>query len=212
MNHTLKLFILCTVFLNSFAQAARTSPQSLFRDGDIIFHKSQSRQSAALQEATGSPWTHVGILFSNGTKWYVAEAVEPVRLTALNTFINRGKNKEYRVYRHKVLDTPNTSAKLEKLKEELSGYMNISYDIFFEWSDDLIYCSELIYKAFYDSLNVEVGVVQKIGELKLDGPQVKKLIKDRLDRIGRKLNLNEPIVTPISQMQDSELRVIYVSR
>jgi hypothetical protein len=187
------------------------SPRSSFRDGDIIFQKSQSAQSAALREATQSPWTHVGILFSDNGKWYVGEAVQPVKITPLAAFIARGKNKEYRVYRHKALDVPDTKDAVAALKAALLAYQGYNYDIYFEWSDKQIYCSELVYKGYYKALGLEVGTLQKIGDLKLDGPQVKKLIKDRLAKIGRSLNLNEPVITPISEMLDPNLRLIYRS-
>jgi hypothetical protein len=203
--------IILTMVTTFAAGAVKFKPESYFKDGDFIFHKSQSAQSPALQEATGSPWTHVGLLFTEAGKWYVVEAVEPVKITAFEAFVNRGKNKEYRVYRHNLLDASNPSAEVAKIKAELQNYIGKSYDIFFEWEDDLIYCSELTFKAFYDGLGVSVGKLQKVGELKLDGPHVKKLIKDRLGRTGRQLNLEEPIVTPVSQIEDPNLRIIYRS-
>jgi hypothetical protein len=53
--------------------------------------------------------------------------------------------------------------------------------------------------------------MQKVGDLNLDGPAVKKLIKDRLDAIGKKLNKQEPILTPASLMADDEHLVTVIA-
>ena len=38
------------------------------RSGDIIFHTSRSAQSVAIQKATGSPYSHMGIVYVNAGK------------------------------------------------------------------------------------------------------------------------------------------------
>src|SRR5262245_5809101 len=48
-------FSLCLAFALPFASAAPA-----VRDGDLIFHTSRSAQSAAIQRATHSPYSHVG--------------------------------------------------------------------------------------------------------------------------------------------------------
>jgi hypothetical protein len=185
---------------------------ALFQDGDLIFQKSASSQAAALEEATESPWTHVGILFRNGKDWVVAEGSEPVRIIGLNQFVRKGKNKEYRVYRHQALESgKGLEQQVDALKLVISPMLGLPYDIYFEWADDRIYCSELVFKSFQEALGIEVGRMQKFRDLRLDGPHVRKLIKDRLESIGKPLNLDEPVITPIAQMEDPALRLIFKS-
>ena len=172
--------------------------------GDIIFHKSQSQQSKAIHEASESEWTHVGIIVSKNGEWYVAEAIGPVVSTKLEDFINRGKNKEYKIYRFKPFDAKTMEEKLIKAIKR----QNKSYDIYFEFSDEKTYCSELVYKVMLAVTGHELGKVQQFKDLKLDGPQVKNLIKRRLTDIGRELNPEEEIITPVSQMLDSNLILI----
>ena len=59
-----------------------------------------------------------------------------------------------------------------------------------------------------DVTGFELGRVQKMKEMRLDGPYVKALIEKRLTDIGKELDLEEDIVTPISQMQDDEVTLI----
>ncbi len=172
--------------------------------GDIIFHKSQSQQAAAITEASGSQWTHVGILVANAGKWYVAEAIGPVKATPLQDFINRGKNKEYKIYRFKYFNPKTmTTALHNAIKRQ-----NKPYDIYFEMSDERTYCSELVYKAMLEVTGKEVGTVQQFKDLRLDGPYVKALIKKRLTDTGRELDPEEEIITPVSQMRETDLTLV----
>ena len=62
------------------------------RDGDIIFQTSTSGQSKAIQIATGSKYSHMGIIYKEGNEIFVYEAVQPVKLTPLKDWISRGEN------------------------------------------------------------------------------------------------------------------------
>lgn len=199
IKQTIKVAFVVFALTVSTKAAAQT-----LQVGDIIFHKSQSQQAAAITEASGSSWTHVGIIVSNAGKWYVAEAVGPVKATPLQDFINRGKNKEYKIYRFKHFNPKTmTTALVNTIKK-----YNKPYDIYFEWSNERTYCSELVYKAMLDVTGHEVGNVQRFKDLRLDGPYVKALIKKRLTDTGRELDPNEEIITPVAQMREADLTLV----
>ena len=69
------------------------------RDGDIIFHTSKSAQSIAIQKATNSKYSHMGIIFNRDGSPYVYEAVKTVRYTPLKKWIARGEDGHYVVKR-----------------------------------------------------------------------------------------------------------------
>lgn len=189
----------------AFSRAA--SPE--LHEGDLVFQQSQSAQAGAILEATGSPWSHVGILLKNedsrrGGEWVVAEAGGKVQLTPFAKFIRKGKDGLYRIYRARDLKPDQVPA----LYAAIQSMIGKPYDLYFEWSDQAIYCSELTYKALKAATGVDIGTVQKFSDLKLDGPLVQLMIWLRLTRTGRKLNPNEAIVTPISQMSDPRLDLI----
>lgn len=209
---TLTLFTGLTACSPSPREKAVDVPVATTRDeslkvGDIIFHKSQTQQSKAIFEATGSEWTHVGILTSKDGQWFVSEAVGPVVSTPLQEFINRGKDKEYKIYRFKYFKPETMETKLLQAIEN----QNKAYDIYFEFSDENTYCSELVYKTMLEVTGHEVGTVQQFKDLKLGGPFVKALIKKRLTDTGRILNPEEPIITPVSQMNEPNLILIKAS-
>lgn len=56
-----------------------------------------------------------------------------------------------------------------------------------------------------------VGRLEKFKDLKLDGPFVSKLIEERLTAIGKEINLEEPIITPIGLFDYKNLILIYES-
>lgn len=190
-----------------FLVTARTfaidiSPENL-AEGDIIFHQSQTAQASAVKEATESVWTHMGILVTRNQAWYVAEATGPLKITPLKNFIARSKGKAYRVMRFKYYK-PEMAMELYKTLQKY----NQPYDIYFEFSDSRIYCSELVHKVFKDVTGYTVGKIQRVKDLKLDGPFVKAIIAERLTPIGKELNLEEPIVTPVSILQDRNVTLV----
>lgn len=71
--------IVATCLPCSIATATAGSTTSDFRNGDIIFQTKISGQSEAIQLATHSKYSHMGILFQNGGRWFVYEAVGPVK-------------------------------------------------------------------------------------------------------------------------------------
>lgn len=54
-----------------------------FKEGDLIFQVSQSRQSPFIQLATNSPWSHCGVIVEKEGKLYVLEASNVVKVTPL---------------------------------------------------------------------------------------------------------------------------------
>ena len=54
----------------------------VYKEGDIIFQISRSTQSKAIQAATGSRYSHCGILFKGAKgRWQVLEAENGVEVT-----------------------------------------------------------------------------------------------------------------------------------
>lgn len=181
-----------------------------WQEGDLIFHQSQSAQGPALSESTHSKWTHVGIIIKNDNHWVVYESIGPVQFTDLNKFIARGKDGKYvvkRVRKDFIDLTQNMNREL--LIRELNKFFNFPYDIFFEWSDNKIYCSELVWKGFYNAFGKSPGIVQTLGDLDLSGPSIKRLIEERIKLKKSQINLLEPIITPISIMNSENLEVVF---
>lgn len=161
--------------------------------GDIVFQSSMSGQSAAIQEATHSKYSHVGILFEEKDEWLVLEAVQPVKLTPLSDWIKNGDDDFYIVKRLKEAESLITSEVKETLIKY--GYSNLgkNYDIYFDWSDDELYCSELVWKMYNDALGVELGELKPLKDFDLNSPIVRKIMRERY---GSSIPLNSRMISP----------------
>ncbi|MNG62358.1 hypothetical protein D3C87_743400 [compost metagenome] len=167
----------------------------LLKDGDMIFQSSISPQCKAVQLATGSPYSHCGLIFHEDGKPYVLEAVQPVTVTTLTDWIARGKNKHYVIKRLKEADKVLSEEILAKMKGIGEGFLGKNYDATFEWSDSRIYCSELIWKIYQRGAGIEVGKLEKLKDFDLSSAEVKSKLKERY---GNQIALEETVISPAS--------------
>jgi uncharacterized protein YycO len=188
--------ILFTVF------GCQNAPGAQLRDGDIIFQTSLSAQSIAIQKATHSKYSHMGIIFFRANSPYVYEAIKTVQYTSLKKWIARGKGGHYVVKRLRNADRILTPEAVEKLVHAAKRYEGKPYDLTFEWSDDRIYCSELVWKIYYNGLGIQVGSLQKLRDFDLTEPQVKIQMQERYDG---KVPLDETVVSPESMFSSESL-------
>lgn len=190
-HSVLRLIVYC--LLMSIATLAKANTQAKWLDGDIIFHTSQSNQSLAIQKATHSKYSHMGIIFFKEGKPYVFEATKTVRYTPIDVWIARGVNKHYVIKRlnnkAQVLD----NSSIQKLLEQADKLQGKPYDLTFEWSDQRIYCSELVWKIYDRGLNLQLGKLQKIKDFDLTNPIVKAKL---YERYGNNIPLDEPVISP----------------
>ena len=163
------------------------------KSGDIIFQTSKSGQSQAIQLATHSKYSHLGIVLKEGDRVKVFEAVEPVKLTPLDEWIARGKGGKFVVKRLKNADSLLTADKLALLKKAGEPFAGKHYDSQFGWDDDRIYCSELVWKMYKAALGIEIGHLQKLSDFDLKNPVVAKKLRERY---GEKWPLDEPVISP----------------
>lgn len=170
--------------------------------GDIVFHTSTSAQSVAVQSATHSLYSHMGIVLIKEGRPVVLEAVQPVKYTDLKTWLNRGKGQQYVIKR---LTSPIKPAAVSKLDQEAKRYLGKPYDLTFEWSDDRIYCSELVWKLYKSALGIELAPLAKLGSFDLTAPAVKAKLKERY---GNRIPLNEPVIAPSAIFESTLLTTV----
>jgi hypothetical protein len=198
-----------------FALAAVAVPLSLLlcaaghaealRDGDIVFHTSRSAQSVAVQRATGSRYSHMGIVLMRGGKPYVFEAVQTVRYTPLAQWTARGNGGHFVAKRLRNADTLLTPAALARLRAKTGDFEGRPYDLTFEWSDGRIYCSELVWKLYQRALGVRIGELQKIRAFNLGDAAVRAKMRERY---GDKVPLDEPVISPMAMFDSPLLKTV----
>jgi hypothetical protein len=185
-------------------EVTRLTEKKAIQDGDIIFQTSQSGQSKAIQQATHSPYSHCGLIFGlgygSGMRYYVLEAVQPVKWTSLDAWIAHGQGGHYtikRLHSDPVLP-PSMFTELRIAGEK---YLGRPYDMYFGWGDDRIYCSELVWKVYHQVTGLEIGKLQQLKDFDLSGEAVQKKLKERY---GNHLPLRDTVISPAS-IFDSEL-------
>jgi len=177
-----------------------------FQNGDIIFQASQSHQSKAIQMATHSPYSHMGIIYQQGDDLFVYEAVQPVKLTPLRDWIARGEGGHYVVKRIKHADHILSHEVLMKMRQAGEKYRGKDYDLYFEWSDARIYCSELVWKIYKEALGIEIGKLQKLGDFDLTHNVVKAKMKERY---GAAIPTEELVISPAAMFNSDKLKTVY---
>jgi len=80
------------------------------------------------------------------------------------------------------------------------------YDLYFEWSDDRIYCSELVWKIYKRALDLEVGELQTMQEFDLSDPLVQAKVRERF---GETIPKNEIVISPAAIFASELLETIY---
>ena len=178
------------------------------RDGDIIFQTSRSEQSTAIQKATHSQYSHMGIAFFRNGSPHVYEAIKTVQYTPLKKWVDRGEGGRYVVKRLREADRILTSQAVKKLRQAGAKFQGKPYDFYFEWSDNRIYCSELVWKIYDRGIGIRVGKLQKVRDLDLSDPIVKTKMKERY---GDKVPLEETVISP-GEMFSSDLLVTVTQR
>lgn len=199
----MRLAVLAVMLLAPLAAFAPDRPEDRLRDGDIIFQETASAQSKAIQLATHSRYSHVGIVYFRNGKPFVLEAVQPVRISSLSSFIGRSVGGHYVVKRLKNAGTILTKPVLAKMQRIGRSFVGKNYDWVFGWSDARIYCSELVWKIYQRAAGIELSPTKKLREFDLSHPVVRAKMKERY---GKKIPLDEPVVAP-SQLFESALLV-----
>ena len=176
------------------------------RNGDIVFQTSRSAQSLAIQLATASPYSHMGIVYIQDGEPHVFEAVQPVKLTPLNAWIQRGERAHFVAKRLRDAEAQLTAETLQRMLAVGEQFAGKDYDLYFEWSDDRIYCSELVWKVFERGAGIRLGQQQTMGDFDLSHPTVQAKVKERY---GDRIPLEELVVSPVAIFDAVNLVTVY---
>jgi len=210
-----------TLLFYFYVQATYASVTKLpfLKDGDLVFQTIESSQTLAIMFASGSLYTHVGIVkIDDDGQPNVIEAVGPVRKISLQEWIDQGVAGRLTVMRLKDAE----EEVIRKALNRAEFYYGRPYDFFFLFDKAKIYCSELVYYAFKEGAGIEVGHIEKIGDLHVNNAAVRRLIRARWENYapcktaGVKsydacfpIVMEQELVTPASVAEDLKLELVY---
>ncbi|WP_375768217.1 YiiX/YebB-like N1pC/P60 family cysteine hydrolase [Archangium gephyra] len=199
----MRWLVLSLLSLSLLAHTAAAAPRSLegtLRTGDLVFHTSRSQQSVAIQAATDSPLSHVGLVEVTPAGVFVVEAVQPVKRVPFAKWKARGVEGRLLVLRPEQLPEEQRVAAVQEAKRHLGK----PYDWRFGWDDGAMYCSELARKAYSAAAGVDFGRMERLGSL-----NVRKLGPALQQRYGGKVPLELELITPASLAADERLSVVH---
>ena len=112
------------------------------------------------------------------------------------------------VYRVKRLKRPLSASTIEKMKTVGAKYKGKHYDTLFQWNDNKMYCSELIWKIYSQGADIDLCTPEQFSDFPISAPAVKTLIKKRY---GDKFNPSEQIVSPYALFKSRLLKEVRYS-
>ena len=207
----LKKLIICALLIapSSYgAPAQEPLRYSDLRDGDVIFQTSLSSQSPAIQIATLSRISHVGIIHRVNGKPRVFEAIGRVSSTPLKKWIKRGSRGKFTVKRLRQADLILRKNTVRDMFRYAMRQKGKRYDLKFMWSDKKMYCSELVWKIYEHGAGI---TLTKPGALRdyswaMILPPIKKMAQKRY---GGKFPEWEKVVTPADLYASNFLETVY---
>ena len=81
------------------------------------------------------------------------------------------------------------------MKKAGEKYLNKIYDSYFEWTDEKIYCSELVWKIYKDAANTEIGELEKLSDFDPTNNIVIEILKERY---CNNIPMNKIVISPES--------------
>ena len=138
-------------------------------------------------------------------KWYVLEAVQPVKYTRLKSFIGRSVGRHFVIKRLKNRDFHLTPENIMRMKRVGRSFLGRNYDSYFEWTDKRIYCTELVWKIYNRALNIKVGNLERLRDFDLTHSVVKKLL---YKRYGKRWPLDQKVISPSTMFKAKNIITI----
>jgi len=183
------------------ASAASDAASPALQTGDVLFQTSLSPASLAIQRATHSPYSHVGLAWVHDGRTEVIEAIDPVQITPLAAWVARGAGGHYVAKRLRDSSLL-TSPRLAALVRAARGEVGKRYDLAFAWSDAQMYCSELVWKVYHRTLGVDLGAPRPLRSFDLADDVVQAALRRRW---GSRVPLDEPMIGPGQIFDDAHL-------
>ena len=198
----MKRLVALVIFLVAVTDGVGAGPDpktaaATLQDGDILFQSlPHSPLVDSIEGCTGSPYSHCGIAHRSGAVWSVIEAIGPVREIPLEQWVRQSRDGHFTAYRLREPYRPWIAQMIAATRP----YFGRPYDIAYQFDDEKIYCSELIFKAFRAATGEDLGRVQQLGELDWKPRQA---VIEKIN--GGPVPLDRRMITPRALSEASQL-------
>ncbi len=130
------------------------------KSGDVIFRNGNDEVSRAARSMnrTDTSFSHCGLVYKENDSFFVYHAIggiynpnQKLKRELLDSFCNPKENDAFGVYRYNL-----STKEKGKLDTIVKNYFNagLKFDMYFNFlSDDVMYCSEFVFKSLNQSTN-----------------------------------------------------------
>jgi hypothetical protein len=136
----------------------------------------------------------------------VLEAVEPVRFVPIQEWIRQGVDGRFVAKRLDTLYGYLTPGNQLQMAAVGSTHLGKSYDLVFNWSDDELYCSELVWKVYYEGFGLPLCPPRQLASYDLSHPAVVQKLQERY---GDSVPMSEAMIAPSDIYDSHMLYVVY---
>jgi Permuted papain-like amidase enzyme, YaeF/YiiX, C92 family len=136
------------------------SVKSLIQNGDVIFRNGNDEVSRAARSMNrkDTSFSHCGLLFIENDSVFVYHALggaynpgQRLRRDPIDSFCTPYENNAFGIYRYNLKKEQNEILRSVVQDHFLAG---LKFDLFFNYqSDDVMYCSEFVFKSLDKSVN-----------------------------------------------------------
>jgi len=144
------------------------------------------------------------VLFRDGEP-FVFHAGSVMRYDPYEKWVSSGVGGHYVVKRLKSHLDGLSEPELKKVLEKVKDFEGDPYDHYFEWSDERIYCSELVWKLYDRSLGIQIGERKKLKDFDLSHEEVQLKMQEYY---GENIPYEEPIISPAAMFESSLLYTV----
>lgn len=184
------------------------------QSGDIVFISVVNPPFGQVARDTGSPATHVGVIFAAPAEgergqggWLVAESTIPwSRYTPLDRFLARSHRGWHAIRR---VRGGLSGAQVMALRRACDARMGLWYHFGFRYDSPRQFCSKFVHEVFREAAGIEVGRIESFGDLFRRYPRT-ALWFWRLWFLGR-IPWRQRTITPASQMLSPALDTVLTS-
>lgn len=130
------------------------------RTGDLVFNKINGQTQVSTANDSTYIYNNIGVLFVDEENFVVIETADRVQYASLRQWIKKGLNNHYLVKRLINADSLLSIERAQLLRKVAQDNIFKETEKSNNWSDDKMYNSELVWKIYKNSLNVELGKLE----------------------------------------------------
>jgi Permuted papain-like amidase enzyme, YaeF/YiiX, C92 family len=158
--------------------------------------------TALIEDATGAPYSHCGIVVWHEERWQVLEAIGTVHRTPLADWVARGRGQAFQAVAIAEAD----ATRLGSFIAAAEAYLDLPYDGRYRLEKDAIYCSELIHHAWLDAGNQPLAPLVRLDQLAW---QPHEALIRRIE--GGPPPLARELITPVALARSERVRAVHAT-